>query len=59
MAKERDNSAERMAPSNAKLADIQTAAKSTMDAADYSDGYPVNPGTLHNKNYSGQPKGNK
>lgn len=52
-----DAKAERIAPSNAKVEDIQTAAKSTMDDANYEHGYPANEGELLNRNFSSRGKG--
>jgi hypothetical protein len=44
---------------NAKLQDIYSAAKSTMEAADYSSGYPAQPGNLRQGVWQGRllPKG--
>ena len=42
---------------NAKLADIYTSAKSTMEPEDYSQGWPDNSGQLHNTNFTGKRKG--
>ena len=37
---------------SAKLGDIYTAAKSSMEPADYERGYPPNENELLNKNFS-------
>ena len=42
------NSADKMAFGNVKKADIQTAAASTMEPADYQHGYAPVPGSLRN-----------
>lgn len=44
---------------NAKLGDIYTASKAAMDAADYSSGYPAQPGNLRQGVWQGRllPKG--
>jgi hypothetical protein len=39
---------------NAKLEDIYTAAKSTMEAADYSSGWPAQPGNLRQGVWQGR-----
>jgi hypothetical protein len=43
----------------AKMGDIYTAATSTMEAADYSEGYPPRPGALQNKNFATREKRGK
>lgn len=40
--------------SNAKMQDIYTAAKSTMEPADYSEGYPAQPGNLRQGVWQGR-----
>ena len=44
---------------NAKVADIVTAAKSLVGEGDYAEGYPAQPGALHNKNFSHFTSGKK
>ena len=39
---------------NTRRGDIYSAAKSTMEPADYSRGYPANEGELLNMNFSGR-----
>lgn len=59
MAKGKSDSGKPNSRQNAKLGDIYTAAKSTMEAADYSKGYPTPEGALHNMNFSGKRPGGK
>lgn len=47
MAKKEKGGAERVdIQENAKMGDIRTAAKSTMEAEDYKEGYPAQDGVL-------------
>jgi hypothetical protein len=41
---------------NTRLADIYTAAKSTMEPHDYEQGYPPNEGRVLNANFGGRSK---
>ena len=59
MAKGKSDSGAPDKRTNAKLGDIYTAAKSTMEPADYSKGYPTPEGALHNTNFSGKRPGGK
>jgi hypothetical protein len=51
--------ANKISGESAKLEDIYTAAKSTMEPADYSSGYPAQPGNLRQGVWQGRllPKG--
>jgi hypothetical protein len=45
-------SGENMPHGNVKMADIKTAAASTMEPRDYEKGYPSQPGRLRNENFA-------
>lgn len=54
MASKKSKGGDRNIGGNTKMGDIHTAAKSTMEACDYSQGYPMRPGALQNTNFSGK-----
>lgn len=55
------NKSGRLTSAETKMGDIITAAKSTMKDADYSGGYPRQPGADHleNVNFSGRKSGGR
>ena len=59
MAKEKGTTGSKSPPTSAKLGDIATAARSTMEPESYEQGYPENEGTQHNLGPLGNRSGKK
>jgi hypothetical protein len=51
------SSGEVMPAGSVKMADIKTAASSTMEPRDFEKGYPSQPGVLRNTNFGDHKRG--